>query len=225
MTDDFTLDELAELPLEAFCNLIQEKGRGRFKQPERIAKAIQRAIRSSYRLGSVAQESIDIVLGILVCEIRALEKNIRELDKAIEQLVVVIPEYQCLTSIPGIGKVYAAGLIAEIGQIERFEDQTKLAKYAGLSWKVKQSGNYQSQNTPLTKQGNRYFRYYLVEAANSVKNYLPEYKAFYQSKCKEVPKHQHKRALVLTARKFTRLVDTLLRNHQLYTPPRSVIDK
>ena len=121
--------------------------------------------------------------------------------------------------------MYAAGLIAEIGQIERFKDQTKLAKYAGLCWKVKQSGNYQSPNTPLTKQGNRYFRYYLVEAVNSVKNYLPEYKAFYQSKCKEVPKHKHKRALVLTARKFTRLVDTLLRNHQLYTPPRSVIAK
>ncbi|NTO92077.1 IS110 family transposase, partial [Enterococcus faecium] len=43
----------------------------------------------------------------------------------------------------------------------------------------------------------------------------------YQSKYKEVPKHQHKRALVLTARKFTRLVDTLLRKHQLYTPPRN----
>lgn len=121
--------------------------------------------------------------------------------------------------------MYAAGLIAEIGQIERFQDQTKLVKYPGLCWKVKQSGNYQPQNTPLTKQGNRYFRYYLVEAANSAKNYLPEYKAFYQSKCKEVPKHKHKRALVLTARKFTCLVDTLLRNHQLYTPPRSVIDK
>ena len=225
MTDDYTLDELAELPLEAFSDLLQKKGRGRFKNPEKIAQAIQRAIRSSYRLGSAAQESINIVLGVLVCEIRALEKNIKELDKAIEQLVVVIPEYQCLTSIPGVGRVYAAGLIAEIGQIERFEDQTKLAKYAGLSWKVKQSGNYQSQNTPLTKQGNRYFRYYLVEAANSVKNYLPEYKAFYQSKYKEVPKHQHKRALILTTRKFTRLVDTLLRNHQLYTPPSSVIEK
>lgn len=176
-------------------------------------------------LRRVAQESIDIVLGVLVCEIRTLEKNIKELDKAIEQLVVIIPEYQCLTSITGIGKVYTAGLIAEIGQIQRFEDQTKLAKYAGLSWKVTQSGNYQSQNTPLTKQGNRYFRYYLVEAANSVRKYLPEYKAFYQSKCKEITKHQHKRVLVLTARKFTHLVDTLLRNHQLYTPPRSVIDK
>lgn len=138
MTENFTLDELAELPLEAFSDLIQEKGRGRFKHPKKIAKAIQRAIRSSYRLGTVvAQESIDIVLRVLVCEIRAFEKNIKELDKAIEQLVIVIPEYQCLTSIPGIGKVYAAGLIAEIGQIERFKDQTKLAKYVGLSWKVK----------------------------------------------------------------------------------------
>jgi transposase len=76
----------------------------------------------SYRLGSLAQESINVVLSVLVREIRALEKSIKDLDKAIEQLVVVIPEYQCLTSVPSIGKVYAAGLIAEIGQIERFKD-------------------------------------------------------------------------------------------------------
>ncbi|BDP68447.1 hypothetical protein EfmAA55_28760 (plasmid) [Enterococcus faecium] len=48
MTEDFTLDELAELPLEAFCDLLQEKGKGRFKQPEKIAKAIQRAISVIY---------------------------------------------------------------------------------------------------------------------------------------------------------------------------------
>ena len=136
----------------------------------------------SYRLSELAQESINIILSVLAREIRALEASIKDLDKAIEQLVIVLPEYQCLTSIPGIGKVYAAGLLAEIGQIQRFEDQTKLAKYAGLSWKIKQSGNYQSENTPLTKQGNRYLRYYLVEAANSVRRYLPEYQAFYQKK-------------------------------------------
>ena len=39
---------------------------------------------------------------------------------------------QTLESIPGIGPIFAAGLIAEIGQIERFEDETKIAKYAGL---------------------------------------------------------------------------------------------
>ncbi|MCQ6344402.1 IS110 family transposase, partial [Bacillus cereus] len=45
------------------------------------------------------------------------------------------------------------------------------------------------------------------------------------NKYKETPKHQHKRPRVLTARKFVRLVDTLQRNHQLNTPPRSVIEK
>ncbi|MFB5208952.1 transposase [Enterococcus casseliflavus] len=81
-------------------------------------------------------------------------------------------------------KVHTAGLIAEIGQIERFEDQTKLAKYVGLCWKVKQSVNYQSQNIPLTKQRSRYFRYYLVEASNSVKNIFLNIKLFIKANVK-----------------------------------------
>ena len=36
MTEYFTLDELAELPLKAFCDLFQEKERGRFKEPKKI---------------------------------------------------------------------------------------------------------------------------------------------------------------------------------------------
>lgn len=61
--------------------------------------------------------------------------------------------FQGLTSISGVGPVYAAGLIAEIGQIERFENQATLAKYAGLHWKKSESGNNKSENTPLTKRG------------------------------------------------------------------------
>ena len=43
-----------------------------------------------------------------------------------------------------------------------------------------------------------------------------EYKAYYETKFKEVTKHQHKRALVLTARKLVRLVYALLKKGQLY---------
>ncbi len=224
MTEDYTLDELAETPLEDFSELLQKLGHGRFKNPEKLAKVIQKAIRGSYRLSQVHQESVDIVLSLLAREIRSLDKMIKDIDKAIEDMVEVIPEYQCLTSIPGIGKVYAAGIIAEIGQIERFKDHPQLAKYAGLNWKETQSGNSSSQNTSLVKRGNRYLRYYLVEAANSVRRHDDEYKAFYKKKYQEVPKHQHKRAIVLTARKFVRLVDVLLRNHQLYTPPRRLME-
>lgn len=45
-------------------------------------------------------------------------------------------------------------------------------------------------------------RLYLGEASNSVRRHVPEYAAFYAKKYAEVTKHQHKRALALTSRKF-----------------------
>ncbi|MGX7075824.1 IS110 family transposase [Globicatella sanguinis] len=224
MTTQYTLDDLNALSLEDLGALVNQLGRGRFNDPEKIAKSISKAIRGSYRLSKTHQESVDCVLSILVRQIRGIEKSIKEIDKAIEEIVDTLPEYQCLTSIPGIGKVYAGGIIAEIGQIERFVNQAQIAKFAGLYWPHKQSGKMMSENTHLAKRGNRYLRYYLVEAANSVRRYDPDYKVYYQKKYNETPKHKHKRAIVLTARKLVRLVDVLLRNHQLYTPQKERIE-
>lgn len=222
LTESLSFDEIAEMEIEDLAAMLQQKGRGRFSDPEKLAKSISKAIRDSYRLGKVLEGSVDVVLATYAMMIKTLKQQVKELDKAIEQLLEVIPESQCLLSIPGIGPVYCAGILAEIGQIERFEDQAKLAKYAGLYWKRSQSGNRESERTSLTRTGNHYLRYYLVEAANSVKNREPVYKEYYYKKYDEVPKHKHKRALVLTARKLVRLVDVLLRNYQLYTPERSV---
>ena len=61
---------------------------------------------------------------------RTLKKQIKVLDKAIEQQFKIIPN--TLTSIPGIGKVYSAGIIAEIGDVRRFSSQASVAKYAEL---------------------------------------------------------------------------------------------
>lgn len=225
LTEDITLDEFSEMPLEEAAELLQKLGKGRFKNPEQLVKSIKKAVRSSYRLGKVTKNSIDLVLGIIANEIKFLKKQIKEIEKAITALLETIPEAQCLLSVPGLGPVYTAGLIAEIGQIERFDDQSKLAKYAGLTWTKNQSGNSQSENTPLNRSGNRYFRYYLIEATNRVRITLPEFKEYYQKKKNEVPKHKHKRALVLTGRKFVCLIDVLLRNGQLYQPTKVVIEK
>src|SRR5699024_776105 len=54
--------------------------------------------------------------------------------------------------------------------------------------------------------------------ANSVRRHVPEYKDYYAKKYQELPKHQHKRGLVLTARKLVSFVDALLSNNQIYTP-------
>ena len=73
---------------------------------------------------------MDVILGTSIEVIRTFQKQVKEIDKAIKKIMAGLT--QTLESIPGIGSVFAAGIIAEIGQIERFDDETKIAKYAGL---------------------------------------------------------------------------------------------
>ena len=85
-------------------------------------------------------------------------------------------------------------------------------------WKHHKSGEFVGQNTRLIMSGNRFLKYYLVEAANSLRRCDPEFKRYYDLKFKEVNKYQHKRALALTARKLVRLVFRLLKDNRLYKP-------
>ena len=121
------------------------------------------------------------------------------MDKAIEQQFEIIPN--TLTSIPGIGKVYSAGIIAEIGDIHRFDSQASVAKFAGLVWTQHQSGEFEAEHSRMIKSGNRYLRYYLLEAANSVRRCDSEFRRYYDLKYHEVNKYQHKRALALNCQK------------------------
>ncbi len=212
-----TVDELAYIDLDHLTDFIAESGRGRFADPAEKAKAIQAAAKNSYRLPVTVNNSVNQAMAVSIATMRALEKQIKVLDKAIEQQFQIIPN--TLTSVPGIGKVYSAGIIAEIGDIHRFNSQASVAKYAGLVWTQHQSGDFEAQRSKLIKSGNRYLRYYLLEAANSVRRCDSEFRRYYDLKSKEVNQFQHKRALALTARKLVRLVYRLLMDNRLYIPP------
>lgn len=151
--------------------------------------------------------------------IKAFECEIKTVDKAIEKTIKGFntTEYQSLISISGIGPALASGILAEIGTITSFKFHNALAKYAGLTWRVNQSGEYFADDTRITKTGNKYLTYYLIEAANSVKNHVPEYREYYYKKFGEVTCHQHKRALALTARKLVRFIFSLLTKNQVYS--------
>lgn len=209
-------EALAYMDLHELTDFIIEKGKNRFPDPDAVAKAIQKAARSSYRLPKTVNDSVNQVLSISITSMKALESQIKEFDKAIAAQMELLPNV--LISIPGIGPVYSAGIMAEIGDINRFSNQAKLAKYAGLAWKQHQSGDFEAQNTRLIKSGNRFLKYYLCEAAFSLVRCDKEYNAFYHQKYKEVNRYQHKRALALTARKLVRLVFALLKDNRLYRP-------
>ncbi len=217
LVSDFeSVDDLANVPLEDLSAYLEKSGRGRFADPEAVAKQIHAAAKGSYRLPKTINDSVNQAMSASIATMRAMEVQIKTLEKAIEQQFQIIPN--TLTSIPGIGPVYSAGIIAEIGDIHRFESQASVAKYAGLVWSQHQSGDFEAERTHMIKSGNRFLRYYLLEAANSVRRCDSEFKRYYDLKFKEVNVGQHKRALALTARKLVRLVFRLLKDNRLYIP-------
>jgi transposase len=210
----FSVDDIAQLSMEDLIQFVCEKGKNRFPHPEQVVEKIKQVARESYRIRPALAESVSLVLVLSWQNIRALEKTLHETDKAIEHAFAAFPN--TLQSVPGLGPVYSAGIYAEIGDIDRFASDAQLAKLAGLAWKRNQSGTFEAQETHLMKAANTHLRYYLVEAANSLKNHNPEYRAYYLKKYQEVRQHQHKRALALTARKLVRLIYALLKKQQLY---------
>ena len=219
-----TIEQIVKTPIDKLTDFIIKSSKNRFGDPKEVAATLKAAARASFRLDKAAYKPVNLAIASSLRLIDAFEKEIDEIDKQIEYLVLGLDnsnEYKSLLSIPGIGPILASGILAEVGSFKDFHDDSALAKYIGLSWKKDQSGKYDSENTPMQKAGNTYLRYYVIEAANMVKLYVPEYKEYYQKKYIEVKIHQHPRALVLTARKLVRLIYTLASKEQLFNPNKS----
>ena len=222
LLEQFSTEELAQASLEDLTSFIQQHGHGGFTDPKLVATSLQRAARQSYQLNSALQPPVGLVLAMTRATIRILQAQLVTVDQTIARELRAVPAHaRTIDSVPGLGPVWTAGLVAEIGNIQRFTDDGAVAKYAGLVWPPHESGDFQAQDSRLSKAGNSYLRYYLVEAANSVRHHCPEYRHYYLTKFAQSPKHSHQRALVLTARKLVRLVDALLRTGSVYRSPTS----
>lgn len=213
-----SIDDIINSSLEDLADFVAKSSKNRFDSSIDMATKIQKAALASYRLDKVAYDPINLSLASSINVIRCYQDELKSIDNAIANQVAGFNHnhYQILISIPGIGKVYAAGILAEIADINQFDSHSALAKYAGITWRKNQSGKYTADDTFMTKTGNKYLRYFLMEAANTVRKYIPEYHDFYHKKLNEVTTHQHKRALALTARKLIRLIFGLLSTNRLY---------
>lgn len=213
-----TPDQIVAAPLEELSEVVARNSRVKVADPVQVAQAVQQAARRSYRLGTNLVEPVNLVLSSSLTTIRTLGAQLKPLDKAIAAELAAVPA-QTLGTIPGMGPVFTSGVVSELGDIHRFDSDDSVAKFAGLTWRRNQSGEFEGEDRPLTRTGNTYLRYYLVEAANSVRTYCPEFGSYYTKKHREATRHHHRRALILTARKLVRLVDSMLRKGQIYLPP------
>ena len=214
-----SIEEIASLPFAELVEFIDRKGKRRFADPTDNARRLKQIAQDSYPLPEALQSPINLILHLSLQQITALERQEKRISSAIAQQLQAIPN--TLQTIPGIGPVFAAGIIAELGDLARFDfNQAKVAKYAGFKWRRSGSADFTADDTRMTRTGNPYLRYYFCEAAFAVQRCDREYAAYFQRKYNESRTHQHKRALVLTARKLVRLVVRLLATNQPYQPRR-----
>jgi hypothetical protein len=175
------------------------------------------------------------IFDVTLDHIRSLEGQIAPVEDWITAEIQSHPTIMKMATIPGIGQVLSSGNSAEIGGTPRClqglkrhmkrrryrpgnlrDAEDAVAKIAGLWWPRLNSADSEAKDGGMTKTGNRYLRYYLIRATNLMRQYIPEYAAFYHRKHREASKHHHKRALVLTARKSVGLVVWLLHRNETY---------
>lgn len=72
-----------------------------------------------------------------------------------------------ITSIPGIGVIMGATILAEIGDINNFAYPEKLQAFSGLAPQLYESGKFKASITPMDKKGSVYLRNALYQATNS----------------------------------------------------------
>jgi transposase len=112
------------------------------------------------QLPPIERTVLDMELNLVQALNGAIEKANIEIAKQAKENSQV----KLLMTIPGINYYSAMLLLAEIGDINRFPDAKKLCAYAGLVPSVSQSGT-RTIYGHITKQGNRWIRFVLVEAA------------------------------------------------------------
>ena len=219
LTEFLSPQEIIDSSEEDLLTFLARKSRNQINDISRTSELLRKAARDSYRLDKCMYEPLNISLASSFNCIHAYQKEIKLIEQAIEKCINGMNTNGriILESIPGIGPVWASGILSEIGDITAFHSSDALAKYAGLYWPKGDSGDFTSEDNKISKAGSPYLRYYLGEAANSVRRHIPEYADFYARKFAEATKHQHKRALALTSRKLVRLVFGLLVKNQLYT--------
>jgi transposase len=122
-----------------------------------------------------------------------------------------------LVTVPGVGRVLAFTIAAEIGEIERFPTPQKFVGYTGLCPRGVQSGE-RDRRGPISKHGPTYLRWALIEATMHALRH-PAYAERYQRTKKRLGKQRGaKVAQVELARRLARAIWHMLTRNQQFAP-------
>lgn len=160
-------------------------------------------------------ESGSLTLKYYAEDLSYRRKQLFEITKQLRRQIQATHQktYECLLTIPGIGPITAMGLLAEIGDFNRFTDPDQYCSYLGLlPW---EDGSGERYNTKgLQPRCNTHLRPLLIEASWAAVKKDRSLFAYYS---KHAVKNS-KRALVKVARKLALIAKGVAQKQQYYDP-------
>ena len=161
-------------------------------------------------------DTMQLSLAQHVKHIRCLKQSVVQMDKEIA-LDLAQTQGAFLTSVRGIGLVLAAGVTAEIGDLNEQKPLNNLTSYAGIVPRVKQTGgcNGKTYTGSVAKRCNRILKDYVVKSAYHLGLHgPPDLMADYK---RRDASGQH--ADFGIGRRYLRMAISLMRTSQVYLPP------
>ena len=199
--------QIAGAHLTRLKSLLANASKGRYKRD--MAVSIRDAARNS--IGSkMPAKSLELQHTIRL--IRELDAEIDEIEAEIEAMMEKI--HSPITTIPGISCRMGAMILAEAGDLSRFDSPDKLLAYAGMSPSTYQSGQLKNCYPHMEKRGSRYLRYALFNATKYVCLWDPTFSTYLAKKRAE-GKHYNV-AISHAAKKLVRLIFAMEKSRQPY---------
>ena len=206
-----TPENIENAPIDELFEIIKDKSHNRLTRAKAIS--IKEAAADTFGI-KIAQDAFSFQLKQLIDRMNFLDKQIEALDC---QILEYYEKFDCyLHTIPGIGMIAAATILAEIGDINRFKSSSALVAFAGIDPTVRQSGEFSSTHNHMSKRGSPYLRHAIFLAATTCSFHNSPLNAYYKKK-RDQGKH-HLTATGAVARKLTSVIYAVLRDSKPYEP-------
>ena len=206
-----TPENIENAPIDELFEIIKDKSHNKLTMKKAIS--IREAAADTFGI-KIAQDAFSFQLKQLIDRMNFLDKQIEALDC---QILEYYEKFDCyLHTIPGIGMIAAATILAEIGDINRFKSSSALVAFAGIDPTVRQSGEFSSTHNHMSKRGSPYLRHAIFLAATTCSFHNSPLNAYYKKK-REQGKH-HLTATGAVARKLTTVIYAVLRDGKPYEP-------
>ncbi|MCI8923564.1 MAG: IS110 family transposase [Lachnospiraceae bacterium] len=159
-----------------------------------------------------------------VQKILELDAELAVIEGQINQKCQEIPHAGNILEISGIGKNTLSGILAEMGDISRFDDVKEIQKLSGLGLVACSSGKHKGE-TKISHRGRKRLRYWLFQAAKSAVAHAGEFKElhiYYTARADNPLKKMQ--SLIVIACKLLRIIYAILKKGTVYDPKKMLMD-